>query len=848
MMQKRTLYISLLLVSCLLFFGFSYASAQSVSFQSKTVGRCDTVMVNVTVDYPGTLSALELIFEATGDYSSMSVAWAGGFTDLDRRVDPIIAGDVVRMAAFKGTSCDCFDANGGVVVAEITFITADVCSGTIDMLGSSVQGGCCGSIDAATGLVDCGLFAVATTVTPGSLTIVNNAPVITCPNDTTVHWDTDVVDTWATAVDPDNCENLTFSSSDGNMAANGHYTWNPGGDDVGNHTITVVVTDKCGAVDSCQFDICVYNIPPVVTNDSTWYCAVWGIQLAGTAEAYDPDGGPSSLLYTILSFDGPTWFGSGIQMNSATGDWTWDIGADPEYLGDFDLCFIVSDGANTDPDCSPENADTGCVHIHTVGFAISIEKVHDQIQGQNTEVSIYLDSAFMPDVFLTDFIGGFDFLIAYDASALTALSAEPGALIDDGKFEYFTYRFGPFGNCGNGCPSGMMRIVGMRETNDGILNTYHITGPGELVKLHFYVTNDRTFECMYAPIKFFWLDCGDNTISDESGNWLHMGIKVYDFEWNEITDPVEFGYTGPMAECFDTVYSSDQMFKNAPIGSIIFRNAGVDIICADSIDDRGDINLNGVANEIADAVVFTNYFIYGLAAFTINLQGQIAATEINGDGYVLTVADLVYLVRVVVGDANPLPKVNPNAYANFNIQGPSVTVETNVALGAVAFVFDGQVTPTLGPDAEHMELISYFDGSETRALMYSLSPNAAIGSGEILNVSGQGTLSSVETAEFLGARIVNLETNILPTDYKLSQNYPNPFNPQTSIDLALPVASQWSLSIYNVAGQRVADFSGYSEAGIVTVSWDANGMSSGMYFYKAVAGNFADTKKMVLLK
>jgi hypothetical protein len=805
-------------------------------------------MVNVTVENPGTLSALELVFEATGDYSSMSVAWAGGFTDLDRRVDPIVNGNVVRMAAFKGSSCDCFDATGGVVVAEITFVTADVCSGTIDMMGTSVSGGCCGSIEAATGLVDCGLFAIPTTVTPGSLTIINNAPVVTCPDNQTVHWDTEVVDVWATAVDPDNCETLTFSSSDGNMGSDGHYVWDPPGSAVGNHTITVVVTDKCGAVDTCQFDICVYNIPPVVDNDSTWFCAVWGIQLAGPVEAHDPDGGPNSLLYSILSFDGPTWFGGGIQMDPNTGDWTWDIGAHPDYLGDFDLCFVVSDGANIDPDCSPENADTGCVHIHTVGFAISIEKVHDQIQGQNTEVSIYLDSAFMPDVFLTDFIGGFDFLIAYDASALTALSAEPGALIDNDKFEYFTYRFGPFGNCGNGCPSGMMRIVGMRETNDGILNTYHITGPGELVKLHFYVTNDRTFECMYAPIKFFWLDCGDNTLSDESGNWLHMGIKVYDFEWNEITDPVEFGYTGPMAECFDTVYSSDQMFKNAPIGSIIFRNAGVDIICADSIDDPGDINLNGVANEIADAVVFTNYFIYGLAAFTINVQGQIAATEINGDGYVLTVADLVYLVRVVVGDANPLPKVNPNAYANFNIQGPSVTVETNVALGAVAFVFNGQVTPTLGPDAEHMELISYFDGSETRALMYSLSPNAAVGSGEILNVSGQGTLASVETAEFLGARIVNLETNILPTDYKLSQNYPNPFNPQTNIDLALPVASQWSLSIYNVAGQRVADFSGYSEAGIVTVSWDATGMSTGMYFYKAVAGNFADTKKMVLLK
>jgi hypothetical protein len=259
MMQKRTLYISLLLVSCLLFFGFSYASAQSVSFETKTVGRCDTVIVNVEVDYTGTLAALELIFEATGDYSSMSVAWAGGFTDLDNRVLNDLGSGKYRMAALKDGSCDCFDATGGVTVAEITFITADVCDGIIDIMGASVQGGCCGAINAATGLVDCSLTALQTTVTPGTLTIINNAPSITCPNDTTIHWDTDMVNSTATATDPDNCEMLYFSlgaTSPAGAAVNtstGVVTWDPAGSQVGEHTIEVIVTDKCGVADSCSF-------------------------------------------------------------------------------------------------------------------------------------------------------------------------------------------------------------------------------------------------------------------------------------------------------------------------------------------------------------------------------------------------------------------------------------------------------------------------------------------------------------------------------------------------------------------------------------------------------------------
>jgi hypothetical protein len=88
----------------------------------------------------------------------------------------------------------------------------------------------------------------------------------------------------------------------------------------------------------------------------------------------------------------------------------------------------------------------------------------------------------------------------------------------------------------------------------------------------------------------------------------------------------------------------------------------------------------------------------------------------------------------------------------------------------------------------------------------------------------------------------------LPTEFALEQNFPNPFNPATNIELALPRASKWNISIYNVVGQRVEEFSGYSEAGTVKVNWDASSYSSGMYFYKATAGDFSDTKKMMLLK
>ncbi|HHI02237.1 MAG TPA: T9SS type A sorting domain-containing protein, partial [candidate division Zixibacteria bacterium] len=91
------------------------------------------------------------------------------------------------------------------------------------------------------------------------------------------------------------------------------------------------------------------------------------------------------------------------------------------------------------------------------------------------------------------------------------------------------------------------------------------------------------------------------------------------------------------------------------------------------------------------------------------------------------------------------------------------------------------------------------------------------------------------------------ESNQLPTEFSL-QNHPNPFNPTTEINLRLPVATDWKITIYNVAGQKIKQFNGTSETGVVTVIWDASKQASGIYLYKAEAGLFTDTKKMLLLK
>ena len=98
------------------------------------------------------------------------------------------------------------------------------------------------------------------------------------------------------------------------------------------------------------------------------------------------------------------------------------------------------------------------------------------------------------------------------------------------------------------------------------------------------------------------------------------------------------------------------------------------------------------------------------------------------------------------------------------------------------------------------------------------------------------------------AKIVLVE-NPAPVDYALHQNYPNPFNPVTTISYSIPIKSQVELVIYNTLGERIKKLvKEEKEAGRYSVEFDATVLPSGVYFYRLQAGDFAETKKMVLLR
>jgi len=104
-------------------------------------------------------------------------------------------------------------------------------------------------------------------------------------------------------------------------------------------------------------------------------------------------------------------------------------------------------------------------------------------------------------------------------------------------------------------------------------------------------------------------------------------------------------------------------------------------------------------------------------------------------------------------------------------------------------------------------------------------------------ISGEGHLSDVT------------DDKNLPVKFALEQNYPNPFNPNTMISYQLSVSGQVTLKVFDVLGNEVATLVNEDRpAGNYEVNFDASKLSSGVYYYQFRAGDFVETKKMILLK
>ncbi|MBI3872621.1 MAG: T9SS type A sorting domain-containing protein, partial [candidate division Zixibacteria bacterium] len=661
--------------------------------------------------------------------------------------------------------------------------------------------------------------------------IQNSAPVCSVPRDTTIFQCAPApVCLPVSATDPDGGAVTCQKTNGPGQLSNGNWCYAPSGSQT--VLVTIRCSDTCGAYCERSFSVTfTVNSPPTcsVPPDQTFHqnCVPQEVQLPVVGSDVDGNltscqivSGPGHLVGSMWLYT-PTDNG----QVCVTIRCTDGCGATCERS--FCVLFLI------------DKDNCGCRIEASLG---DDDGTIETLNGRQVSLPVNIDS-------LSAEIGGFDLLICYDPSVLVFLKADIGPALDTLKWEYFTYRAGPRGNCTGGCPSGYIRLVGIANMNNMVTPPPTAYRPlGKIASLIFEVAPDRNLIGQCIPINFCWLDCGDNTFSSRSGDTTFVEQHMI----------------------IDTCQSNA---KTNPIPGICFSGGWICII--EPPDDRGDINLNNIANEVGDAVLFTNYFIYGPSVWSPPYDlGQILATDVNDDGVVLTVADLIFLIRIITGDAQPYPPGgNPRLAPEARTAQVRSTVENGVLrvtsdspvdVGGAFLTFRysdvGPGEPVLSADAASLSIKSHAAHGELRVIAYlwERGTRLAAGAHELLGIpfTGQGQieLASVEMSDADGNVLpVRMAGGFVPKDYALLQNYPNPFNAGTVISFDLVDEADWSLSIYNILGQEVRNFTGHQTVGRVQLPWDGadrsgDAASSGIYFYRLRAGSFSATKKMLLVR
>jgi len=279
-----------------------------------------------------------------------------------------------------------------------------------------------------------------------------------------------------------------------------------------------------------------------------------------------------------------------------------------------------------------------------------------------------------------------------------------------------------------------------------------------------------------------------------------------------------------------------------------------------NVDDDGGVN-------VADLTYLVDYMFFGGSAPCV-----LNSADVNGDCAV-NIADLTYLVDYLFlsgsapvcgclgGGAAAKISTDISVSAEYEDGITTITLNSPVALRGMQLELrgTGSTTPMSLLD-EQIDLLYGERDDGMRVGLLDLQGEAIIESGtqRVIELSGEFEVTEAIVSDMnhrgLAVSIGAAKEASLPTVFALHQNFPNPFNPTTEISFSLSQATYVRLKVYNIMGQQVATIvDRFMEAGTHSVTFDSRDgsgrpVASGIYFYRLEAGEFVETKKMVLLK
>ncbi|MDZ7623152.1 MAG: T9SS type A sorting domain-containing protein [Ignavibacteriaceae bacterium] len=368
-------------------------------------------------------------------------------------------------------------------------------------------------------------------------------------------------------------------------------------------------------------------------------------------------------------------------------------------------------------------------------------------------------------------------------------------------------------------------------------------------------------------------------------------IKVV-FAPTEVNDYDEF----LSITCNDTGFTGIQLTGHSyeisiPFTDIFYASSGGgnngDIITIDRTTGAGTTLGASLYGEIRSlAVNPTNDILYGLVAGANNSE-IVKVNADNGEAYTLITLDIPVLSGIDFDNSGTLYASHQDGdIYSIDLTDGNYTLVTTATIQLNAIAFNpttnqlwAAIRKTFGLGKDSVYTVDLTTGAATPVgvtgfgiitndlsfdednKLYGVTgtSNQEGKFFEINQVNGSGTLigtgvgfnHTVGIAFSINGPVSSVETNneIVPEEYALKQNYPNPFNPSTKIEFRIADFGFVELKIYDILGNEVMRLVNEEKpAGFYEVEFNASTLTSGVYFYQLKAGEFIQTKKMILLK
>lgn len=248
----------------------------------------------------------------------------------------------------------------------------------------------------------------------------------------------------------------------------------------------------------------------------------------------------------------------------------------------------------------------------------------------------------------------------------------------------------------------------------------------------------------------------------------------------------------------------------------VFTKDGVQNISLSSVNFGG----GGLALEVVSGTTldFGTSELGGNGLFVLNENATLTTAHEDGiAGTIQTTGDVTF-----------------DEGANYAFNGTDAQVTSGLMPVTVNnLTIDNQAGVALSQETTINGILLLANGEFDNTIPFILGPDADI-------VYENGTLKSPVSVEKLSG---------LPTEFAMLQNYPNPFNPSTTIRFDVPEQTFVTLKIYDITGREVVELvSDEFNPGIYTVEWNAQGVASGVYYYRITAGEFTQVRSLIFMK